>query len=62
MNGQTNRYRNFLESCPGPILLSQCPRVKMDMRGMVKYAKDKGVQPIDLSDEEKKKFLLSIEE
>lgn len=25
-----------------PILLSQCPQIKMDLRGLMKYAKSKG--------------------
>lgn len=59
MNGQMKRYRESLSRTPGPIMPSQLPKVKLDMRGMVKYAKEKGVEPIKLSDKEKEKFMVT---
>lgn len=59
MNGQMKRYRESLSRTPGPIMPSQLPNVKLDMRGMVRYAKEKGVPPIQLSDKEKEKFMIS---
>jgi len=42
---------------PEPILLSQCPRIKLDLRGLMKYAKSKGKKVIDLTDDEKNLFI-----
>ena len=36
---------------------SQIPKVKLDMKGMVKYAKERGIAPIDLTKEEKERFM-----
>jgi hypothetical protein len=41
----------------GPILLSQCQDIKLDLRGLMKYAKEKGVKVIDLSEDEKSYFI-----
>ena len=41
----------------GPIMPSQIPKVKLDMRGMVKYAKERDIAPIDLTQEEKERFM-----
>lgn len=56
MNGQMKRYKESLTKTPGPIMLSQITQ-KMDLRGLMKYAKDKGVKVEQLSDEEKMSFL-----
>lgn len=58
MNGLMNRYNKSLQNTPEPILLSQQKKIKMDLSGLIKYAKKKGVQPFDLSDSEKQKFIL----
>lgn len=39
MNGQMKKYMESLSRTPGPIMPSQIPKVKLDMKGMVKYAK-----------------------
>ncbi len=52
MNGQMKKYKESLNRTPGPIMPSQIPKVKLDMRGMVKYAKERGIAPIDLTQEE----------
>ena len=57
MNGQMKRYRQSLESTPEPILLSQCPQIKMDLRGMMKYAKSIGKKVVELTEDEKKQFI-----
>ncbi|MCI9324822.1 hypothetical protein D5282_11535 [bacterium 1xD8-48] len=60
MNGQMMNYNRYLESLkntPEPILLSQMP-VKMNIRKVADYAKDKGVRISSLSKEELKQFLV----
>ena len=51
------RYRESLAAMPEPILLSQCPQIKMDLRGLMEYAKRKGRKVIELTEEEKKLFI-----
>ena len=60
MNGQMMNYNRYLESLkntPEPILLSQMP-VKMNIRKVADYVKDKGVRISSLSKEELKQFLV----
>lgn len=57
MNGQMKRYKDCLKTTQAPILLSQCPDIKLDLRGLMKYSKQKGVQVIDLSEKEKVSFV-----
>ena len=60
MNGQMMNYNRYLESLkntPEPILLSQMP-VKMNIRKVADYAKDKGERISSLSKEELKQFLV----
>lgn len=57
MNGQMKKYKESLSRTPGPIMPSQIPKVKLDMRGMVKYAKERGFAPIDLTQTEKGRFM-----
>ena len=38
MNGQMKKYKESLEKTPGPVMPSQLPKVKLDMRGLVRYA------------------------
>lgn len=62
MNGQMRTYKERLEITPGPIMFKDWEPIKIDMRNMIKYAKEKGVKPIELSDEEKKMFISEIED
>lgn len=57
MNGQMKRYKESLAKMPDPILLSQCPKVKLDLRGLMQYAKEKGVTVIELTEKEKAAFI-----
>lgn len=41
MNGLMKRYKDSLKTTQGPILLSQCPDIKLDLRGPMKYAPKK---------------------
>lgn len=62
MSGQMRKY-NFsqyykqLESMSEPILASELPKVKLNLRGIRDYAKNKGVTVSSLSDAEKKMFM-----
>ena len=55
MTGQMKRYRESLKETPEPILLSQI-QTKMDLRGLMKYAKEKGKKVMELSEEERRSF------
>lgn len=57
MNGPMKRYKENLAKMPDPILLSQCPKVKLDLRGLMQYAKEKGVKVIELTEKEKAAFI-----
>ena len=57
MNGLMKKYKESLENMSEPILLSDCKHVKMDLSGLMKYAKSKGMKVADLSSEEKAKFI-----
>lgn len=54
--GQMKRYRESLKETPEPILLSQI-QTKMDLRGLMKYAKEKGKKVMELSEEERRSFI-----
>lgn len=61
INGQTMNYKKYyslLKEMPAPILHEQIPAgVKLDLAGLVAYAKEKGVQPSELSNAEKNQFV-----
>nr|WP_304578896.1 hypothetical protein [uncultured Acetatifactor sp.] len=57
MNGQMKRYKESLANMPEPALLSQCPKIKLDLRGLMEYAKEKGVRVIELAEKEKAAFI-----
>ena len=40
-----------------PILPSELPKVRIDYNGLLNYAKQKGVQVIELTDAEKNQFV-----
>ena len=58
MNGLMQKYKESLEKTPGPIRLQDLPPMVIDYRGLLAYAKKKGVQPGMLSDEEKNSYIL----
>lgn len=67
MNGQMTRHESYLQSLKnlcGPYKTSEIPNVKMNLRGLVKYAKSKNKQVPELSDEEINQFIIdsSMEE
>lgn len=60
MNGQMLNSKRYLESLARmqqPIMPSQLPKVKMNLAGLSKYAKEKGVSLYDLTDQEKAMFV-----
>ncbi|MCM1089760.1 MAG: hypothetical protein NC092_01080 [Butyrivibrio sp.] len=62
MNGQMRkfdyaRYYRQLEDMPEPIMASQLPKVKLDLKGIRQYAREKGVSIANLTDAEKKLFI-----
>lgn len=61
MSGLMQKYNNIVSNTPVPILLKDLPNMVVDYRGLIKYAREKGVQPAMLSEEEKKKFIIDAE-
>ena len=57
MSGLMQRYNESLAQTPGPILPKDLPLVTVDYRGLLSYAKQKGIDPSELSDDEKKRFV-----
>lgn len=57
MNRQIMRYKESLAKTPEPILLSQCPKIKLDLRRLMQHAKEKGGKVIELTEKEKAAFI-----
>lgn len=56
MTGQMKKYRDSLEKTPEPVLLSQI-QTKMDLIGLMHYAKEKGKKVMELSEKERMSFI-----
>ena len=56
MSGLMKKYKESLASTPEPILLSQI-KEKVDLRGIIAFAHNKGVKVKDLLDEEKRRYV-----
>lgn len=56
MTGQMRRYRESLKQTPAPVMPSQV-KGKLDLRGLMDYAKSKGVKVAQLAEEEKLAFM-----
>ncbi len=60
MNGQmlnsNRRYEESLNQMSAPVSASQLPKVKMNLAGLSRYARDKGVSVRDLTEKEKNQF------
>jgi hypothetical protein len=52
-----SRYKESLQKTPEHIPLSKCEQIKMDLSGLIRYAKEQGVSPFELSAEEKERFI-----
>ncbi|MBR2402172.1 MAG: hypothetical protein IKB01_05285 [Lachnospiraceae bacterium] len=62
MSGQMRKYifteyYKQLETMSEPIMASELPKVKLNLRGIRDYAKKKGVSISSLSDAEKEMFM-----
>lgn len=57
MNGQMMRYKKSVAKMPEPVLLSHCPQIKLDLRGLMEYAQEKGVRVIELTEKENAAFI-----
>lgn len=61
MSGQmlnyNKRYENSLKKTQPPIMPSQLPKVKMDLAGLSRYAKNKGVNISNLAEDEIRRFI-----
>ncbi|MBO4609470.1 MAG: hypothetical protein J5696_06310 [Lachnospiraceae bacterium] len=56
MSGQMKNYKNYIESLDNmkePVV----PKAKLDMRGAIRYAQEKGVSVEMLTKEEKERFI-----
>lgn len=56
MNGQMKKYKRLLETTPEPIMLSQIQN-KMDLRGLMEYAKKKRQKVAELTEAERMAFM-----
>ena len=56
MTGQMKKYKESLKNTPEPILLSQIQQ-KMDLRGLMTYAKENGKKVIELTEQERMTFV-----
>ncbi|MCI6243530.1 MAG: hypothetical protein PUF81_00870 [Lachnospiraceae bacterium] len=56
MTGQMKKYRESLKRTPEPIMLSQIQQ-KMDLHGLMEYAKKKGMKVVELTEKEKMSFM-----
>ena len=57
MNGQMKKYKESLLQTPMPVMPSQIADTKLDLKGLLSYAKLKQVSPALLSDKEKALYL-----
>ncbi len=51
------RYFEQIKTMPEPIMMSELPQVKLDLKGIREYAKRKGVAIAGLTEEEKNRFM-----
>ena len=57
MNGLMSRYKDSLKNTPKPIMPSQLTNAKIDLKGLLAYAKSKNISPTQLTEAEKKRFI-----
>lgn len=63
MSGQTmnyNKYYKSLEKMPEPIMPKDLPKAKMDINGLVDYARSKGKRVSELTEEELNRFIIKL--
>ena len=57
MSGLMQKYKESLAQTPGPIRPKDLPKLVVDYRGLIAYAKQKGITPSELTDSEKNQFI-----
>lgn len=57
MNGQMMNYSKYLEPLKNTPHFDSTPMVKLNIRGLLKYSKEQGKKPSELTDEEKNMFV-----
>lgn len=60
MNGLTMNYKkyfDFVSTMEPPVMPSELPKIKIRLRDMAAYARQKGVKVSELSEEEKNNFV-----
>lgn len=60
MSGLMKNYNftRYMESLENTRMQDPIRKVKIDYKALLKYAKEKGVQPCDLEKEEQEKFVI----
>ncbi len=56
MSGQMKKYRESMKEMSEPVQLNKMTKT-MDLRGLIKYAGEKGVKVADLTETERISFL-----
>ncbi len=56
MLNSNKRYEESFNRMSAPVYASQLPKVKMNLAGLSRYARDKGVSVRDLTEKEKNQF------
>lgn len=51
------RYFEQIRTMPEPVMVSELPKVKLNLKGIREYAKSKGVAIANLTEEEKSLFI-----
>lgn len=57
MNGQKKSYEEILSEMNEPVDIDTIPNRKMDLKGLLRYARSIGKKVSELSDKEKSKFI-----
>ena len=59
MSGQKKSYEQILLEMGRPVDIDDIPNRKMDLKGLLRYARGKGKKVSELSEEEKRKFIFA---
>ena len=59
MNGQKKSYEQILSEMGRPVDIDDIPNRKMDLKGLLRYARKVGKKVSELSEKEKKQFILA---
>lgn len=61
MSGRTMNYKISLNTPAKPIMPSELPKVTIDYKGLLDFAKKKGVRVNELTESEKNRFVTPTE-